>query len=124
MQKKIYNHCNGSIIFPNNDYKFLNLSDHELTQSQKDILNLCPTCYLFKGFVHVQNKQKLKFYIGRLQEQNQVKTKSQLRDLLKAKATKNRSNNKHKYSTILIPQLKNDVEQLHKYPDFTIKKSR
>ena len=40
----------------------------------------------------------------------------------KTEATKNRSNNKHKYSTILTRQLKNADEQSHEYPDITIKK--
>ena len=59
----------------------------------------------------------------KLQEQNQVKTKPQLHDLLKVEATKNRSNNKHKNSTLLTPLLKNAATQLHKHPGISIKKA-
>ena len=95
--------------FQNNDDKFLNLSYHELKQPQKDILNLGPTCHLFNGFNHVQKQTEIEILyqnVLKLQEQNQVKTKPQLCDLLKAEATKNRSNYKHNYSTILTRQLK------------------
>ena len=127
IQRKLNNLYNVSILFPNKDDKFLNLSDHQLTQPQKDFLNLGSTCYLFNGFNHVQKQtenETLYQNILKLQEQNQVKTKPQLRNLLKAKATKNRSNYKHIYSPILTRQLKNVAEQLHKHPDITIKKSR
>ena len=48
--KKLHNFYNGSILFPNNDDKFLNLSNNEFTQPPTDFLNFGPTCYLFKGF--------------------------------------------------------------------------
>ena len=73
IQRKLNKLYNGSILFPNNDDKLLNLSDHELTQPQKDFLNLGPTCYLFKGFNHVQKQTEIEILyqdILKLQEQN------------------------------------------------------
>ena len=80
----------------------------------------------FNGFNYEQKLIEIEILyqnILELQEQNQVKTKPQLCDLLKDEATKNRSNNKHKYSTILTRQLKNTADQLYKHPYIT-KKSR
>ena len=125
IQRKFNNLYNGSNLFPNNDDKFLNLSDHELTQPQKDFLNLGTTRYLFNGFKHVQKQTEVEVLyqdILKPQEQNQAKTKPQLRKLLKAEATKNRSNNKDNYSSILTRQIQNVAEHSHKHPDISIKK--
>ena len=126
IHRKLSNLYNGSIPLPDNDDSFLNLSDYKLTQPQNDFLKLGPTSHLFKGFNHVQKLTDFEILyqnILKLQKQNQVKTKPQLRDLLKAEATKNRSKNKHKYSTVLTWQQKNAAEQLHKHPDITIKEA-
>ena len=111
MQRKLnkLNLNNGSILLPNNNDTFLSLSNHELTQPQKDFLILGPSSHLFKRFNHVQKQTEIEILyqnVLKLQEQNQVKTKSLLRDLLKDEATKNRSNKKHKNSTLLTRQLK------------------
>ena len=76
IQRKLNNLYNGSILFPNKDDKFLNLSNHELTQPQKDFLNLGSTCHLFNQFNHVQKQIEILYQnVLKHQEQNQVKTK-------------------------------------------------
>ena len=79
-------------------------------QPQKDFLDLGLTFYLFNGFHHVQKQTEIEILyenILKLQEQNQVKIKLQLRNLLKAEAIKNRSNNKHS-----IPPFKPDNSKM------------
>ena len=74
-------------------YIYVNLSDHKLTHPQRGILNLGSTCHLFKEFNQVQKQTEFEILyqiILKRPEESQIKTKTQLRDSLKAEATKNK----------------------------------
>ena len=63
IQRKLNNLHNGSILLLNNDDKFLNLSNHELIQPQKNFLNFVSTCHFLTDSAMYKNKLKLKSYI-------------------------------------------------------------
>ena len=59
LQKKLNNLYKGNLLLPNNIDKYIDLSDCNLTQQQKDFLNLGPNCHLFQGYTSINKNTEI-----------------------------------------------------------------
>ena len=57
--KKLNNHYKGHLLLPNNINKYINLSDCNWTQQQKDFLNLESNCHLFQGYTSINKNTEI-----------------------------------------------------------------
>ena len=58
-KKKLNNLYKGHLLITNNIDKYINLSDCNLTQQQKDFLNLGPNCHLFQGYTSINKNTEI-----------------------------------------------------------------
>ena len=95
--------------------------DCNLTQQQKDFLNLGPNCHLFQGYTSINKNTEIEILnqnILKPQDKKVISIKPKFCDLLKAEAIKNRYNKKQ---LKLLTQLEIAAKELHNHPNITIK---
>ena len=121
--KKLCKLYKGNIILPNLKDNYVNLSKLNLTNDQKEFLNLGPNCHLKTRFDPVNKKTEIEMLfqsISKLQTEGKITVDPNLRDLLKAEGLKNRST---KCNSILTKELKLAAKELKNNPEITIKKA-
>ena len=113
----------GSVLLKEDTDKFVNLSKHVLSQSEKEFLNLGTNCHISSGFNAFTKKVELEVLyesLLKLQNNGVVTLEPGLRDQLRAEASKKRSGGKCK---ILTPELRDAAEGLRNNPDIIIRKA-
>ena len=89
LEKKLNNVYKGHLFIPNNIDKYINLSDCNLTQQQKDFLILGPNCHLFQGYARINKNTEIEIFyqnILKLWDNKVIPVRPEFRDLLKAEA--------------------------------------
>ena len=121
--KKLRNLYNGNILLPNYQDNYINLSEHILTNDQKEFLNLGPNCHLQSHFDPLKKKTEIEMLyraVSKLQTQEIITVDPNLKDLLKAEGLKNRS---PKHKSILTKELKAAAKELKNNPDIIIRRA-
>ena len=125
IQKKLNNLYKGKIYLPNTTDNYINLSNTTLTEHQKEVLNLGPNCHLYSKYSSIEKKAAIETLfqdIKKLEDEKQILTHPELKELLKAEAINNRNTN-NKNNSLLTENLKKAAQQLRKHPNITIKKA-
>lgn len=113
----------GQVYLQEDGDAFVNLSDHSLTDDQKDLLNLGLNCHLQPKYD--RNKKKIELEILyesliSLQNRDKVTINPDLKEQLRNEATIRRSNNS---SRLLTPRLRTAAKQLRDNKDIVIRRA-
>ena len=122
--KKLCNLYNGDILLPSTKDRYINLSDHELTNNQKELLNLGPNVHIQTTYDPLKKKAELEMLyqsIIQLESDEKVKVQADLRDLLRVEGIKNRSTRNK--IPILTKPLKQAAKELKSHPDVIVRRA-
>ena len=121
--KKLNNLYDGNILLKSGSDAYVNLSDHILTNSQKEFLNLGINCHLPRKYSKLEKKTELELLYQKLlnlQKLGKIIINDNLADQLRGESTKHR----YKYSTnILTSELRNAAKELRENENITFKKA-
>jgi hypothetical protein len=113
----------GNIHLPQKVNGYINLSQHVLTKDQKLLLSLGVKCHIKPKFDPLKKQLELEMLfesLHKLQERSIINMNPNIREQLKAEATKNRD---HKNSTILTKELRVAAKQLKEHPDVIVRRA-
>ena len=121
--KKLSKLYGGLVILPEHKNGYINLSDHSLTETEKDILNLGLNCHLQGKFSKLDKKVELETLYNsliKLQDKAKVTINDDLRDQLRAEGTKRRHYGK---SNLLTREQRQTAKELRETPGLTIRRA-
>ncbi|XP_076047362.1 uncharacterized protein LOC143028892 [Oratosquilla oratoria] len=121
--KKLNRLYGGPLLLPQRSEAYINLSDHTLTEAQKELLDLGLNCHLQPKFEKVDKAAEMELLLQslfQLQKDGKVTVSSDLQPQLLAETTKRRS---HKISSLLSPQLKQAASELYNNPNLVIRQA-
>ena len=117
---RLYGAC---ITLPHHTDSYINLSHHHLSKDEKEVLNLGLNCHLQTKFSKLKKKVELEILhesIIKLTSESKVTRTNDLKDLLRAEATKQRSN---KNSSLLTHRQRQVAKDLLNNPNITIRRA-
>ena len=120
---RIVNHKDESICIRNKVDSFVNLSDHQLTDSEIEFLNLGLNCHLQPKYDSLQKQAELEILyqsLLKLEDQAKVTINPNLADQLKNEGTKNRYK---KQNSILTPPLRRAATSLKNNDKIVLRKA-
>ena len=120
--KKLNNIYNGQIVLKNETNSFINLSNHQLTDPEKEFLNLGLNYHLPRKYSKIEKETEIELLYNSLldlQSKDKISVNPRLKNLLAAESTKQRSPNT-KNSCIPV-ELKNAATSLKADDSITIR---
>ena len=121
--KKLSRAYGGTILLPERKDGYINLSSVELTDSQKELLNLGLKCHFMSSSDHMEKKAAIETLyqdILKLEKDNKVTVNSRLRDSLIGESSKMRGNSKSK---IISRRLREAAKQLREDDRIVIRRA-
>ena len=121
--KKLSNLYGGRMTLPEHKDGYINLSDHILTDTQKDILNLGLNCHLQSKYNKMDKKVELEALYDsliKLQDKCKVTIDNDLKDQLKAEGTKRRD---YRNSDLLTFEQRQAAKELKETAGLTIRRA-
>ena len=124
MIKKLSNMYKAPIVLPDKEVDaFINLSTYQLTDSEKQLLNLGLNCHLQSPVDKYKRKVELEILyenILELQTQKVVEITPELQDQLRAEGSRHQCNSN---SNLLTPELRSAARNLRENPDIVIRRA-
>ena len=121
--KKLNSLSRRNILLPDKNECFINLSDHNLTESEKEVLNLGINCHIQKRFDPIDKKVEMEMLytsLLKLQEDNKIRINRNLKEELRAESTRQRSKDGSK---LLSKEMKETIKNLKENDDIIIRKA-
>ena len=121
--KKLNDLYNGHILIKEDVNCYLNLSSHELSENEKQFLNLGLNFHLQSRYDKMHKKTELEILYDnllKLQDKNKINISPGLQEQLAAEGTKHRHGYHH---SVLTPQLKDAANQLRSNDDIIIRRA-
>ena len=121
--KKLSNLYGGRMTLPEHKDGYINLSDHILTDTQKDVLNLGLNCHLQSKYNKMDKKVELEALYDsliKLQDKCKVTIDNDLKDQLKAEGTKRRD---YRNSDLLTFEQRQAAKELKETAGLTIRRA-
>ena len=121
--KKLNRLYNGQITLKNETNSFINLSDHQLTQDEKDFLNLGLNYHLQPKYdkLHKQTEMEVLYNtLLDLEREHKISMNPRIAEQLTAESTKHR--NPH-YKSSVTPKLRNAAKGLKNNENIVVRKA-
>ena len=121
--QKLNNLYNGKLMFPQQHCRYINLSQHELTSNQKDVLSLGNKCHYKQKFDPLKKHMEVEMLyesLIKLQDKELIHIGDNLKPQLAAEATKRRD---FRPSTILTNELKVAAAELKNHKDIIVRRA-
>ena len=121
--KKLNSLYNGQIFIKEEVNCFMNLSDHELSENEKEFLNLGLNFHLQRKYEKMHKKTELEILYDnllKLEQTNKISIDPGLQEQLAAEGTKHRNTYHH---SVLTPQLKTAATQLRTNDHIVIRRA-
>ena len=112
-----------NFVIKENVNNFINLSDHQLTEDEKQFLNLGLNCHLQPKYDKLHKKVELEVLyqnLINLESKNQITTSADLIDQLRCESTKHRYK---KHNSLLTPHLRTAAQNLRNNDKIVIRKA-
>jgi uncharacterized protein (DUF1778 family) len=113
----------GDISLPHSTDGYINLSSHTLSKDQKELLNLGLNCHVISKFSKTKKQIELELLYDsllKLKNDGKININPDLKDLLRAEASKQRGSSNSK---ILTPALRQAAKQLRDNDQIVIRKA-
>ena len=123
IQKKLCKLHRGKVYLASSSDSFLNLSNHSLTEKQKEFLNLGLNCHIQPKYSKLKKKIELEILYDKLlslQRENKIIINPNLKDELRGESTRRRC---FENSSILSDEMKQAAKELRSNPNIVIKKA-
>ena len=121
--RKLNSLYKGKLLLPEENDSFINLSDQNLSNEQKEVLNMSLNCHMQPKFDKTTKGVELELLfesINKLANDNKVTFNPDLKEQLKAEGTKRRCYNK---STLLSQRQKEIAKELKENENLIIRKA-
>jgi hypothetical protein len=113
----------GDICLPQYTDGYINLSSHSLDEKQTELLNLGMNCHVISKFNKTKKKMELELLyesLLKLKNENKIEINPNMKEQLRAEATKQRGTSK---SSILTPALRQAAKNLRDNDQIVIRKA-
>jgi membrane-bound lytic murein transglycosylase len=121
--KKLNKLYHGSVLFPSDHDNFINLSNHNVTEVQREVLNMGLNCHLQPKFDIITKKVEMEILydsISQLVDDGKITINQNLKEELRSEATKQRS---QKCSNVLSKQQWQAAKEIRHIQDLIIRKA-
>ena len=121
--KKLNSLSNRNILLPDNNDCFINLSDYNISEREKEALNLGLNCHIQKRFDPLDKKIEMEMLYSsllKLEENSKIRINSNLKEQLRAESTRQRSKDGSK---LLSKEIMDVMKELKERNDIIIRKA-
>ena len=123
LKKKLSKLLGCHVILPDQSESYINLSSHELSQEQKELLNLRVKCHILPKQVQQNKKAEIELLyeqICDLYKAGKIEVNPNIQEQLQAETTKRRGNSK---SSLITPSLCKAASELKNSKDIVVRRA-